>query len=179
MQRWSVTVDMTVLVNATLWRYTVHDLRSHTWLPCIWSWSECGAGAETECVYPPMPPKSQWQSCLPTTGLCPHPATVPVELLSPRCSYPHLSAPGDGAEAVGTESCTRAGPEPSAPLLEPQRQREQSGDPRLQGYSSQFGPLYPPTPTYPSSAPCYAPENSNRKVLHRFPSLLEGWQPMG
>ena len=92
--------------------------------------------------------------------------------LSPGCSQPHFGPhaciPGGGSEAVRTESCAGAGPEPSAPLLEPQCQSEQSADPGLQGYRSQSCPLCPSTHTH-------------RLMMHRWSTCKDGGAdgPMG
>ena len=78
------------------------------------------------------------------------PACTPT--LSPGYSQPHFGPhaciPGGGSEAVRTESCTGAGPEPSASLLEPECQTERSADTGLQGYHSQSCSLRPPTHTH-------------------------------
>lgn len=62
----------------------------------------------------------------------PYPAVNLLELLFPRHVFMLLTL-GDRSEAVRTESCTGEGSEPFASLLEPQCQREPSGNPPLQG----------------------------------------------
>lgn len=116
------------------------NLQGPTWQPCMWGWSHRGRSGN--CIMcPPMSPRPP--------GASPQPVT---HTLSPGCSQPHFGPhaciPGGGSEAVRTESCAGAGPEPSAPLLEPQCQREQSADPGLQGYHSQSHPLRPPIHTH-------------------------------
>lgn len=128
----AVTVDTVVPVIGTLQRCSSQPARPY--MATLHVGLLKPRGRSGNCIMCPlMSPKPP--ACTPT--------------LSPGCSQPHFGLhaciPGGGSEAVRTESCAGAGPEPSAPLLEPQCQREQSADPGLQGYRSQSCPLRPPT----------------------------------
>lgn len=142
-----------------------------------------GAGAESKCAYPPGPPRSQWASCLSTPSSQPmHPpclqgapnltSALMLEV-NPICNS--VPTPGDGSEVIGTESCAGAGPEPATPLFEPQCQRTQSADPRLQGYNPQSCPSTLPLHTHARTPPLH-PERPQR--IHTGNSYTDG-QPSG